>query len=294
MRLDPGYQYQQLLTKKYANLGTLKGQASHNGVCCVTGYGSEGKVHMFKCFVCDSECKVSSIKTHLGGEKHHKKWKLLFNPMMDADELKLSYSTFCNIPTNKSYVSGRYHAAMAKKDPSYAAKRQQASTENPTRQLAPEAAPSEQPQPSMHSRTAPMHNSNIQPTGLMPTPASGSTPPQPDRLPNNQNNTGATTTGIGHPPDFRTQPQDPESQRSATSRCTRSSNNPLTDGDDGGIDDWVEEGPEKQTPVTDKQTPVTGLPGQTDPVNVSRRLAAIQFAKNWTLARPAGPENRRY
>ena len=293
--LDPGYQYQQQLTKKYANLGTLKDQASYNSTCCLRGYGADGKVRKFKCFVCNSECKVSSVKTHLGGEKHHKKWKLLFNPLMDADELTESYSTFCNVPTNKPYISGRYHTAMSKKDPLYAAKRQRASADMsaPDPSCAPTPCSTTQSAPARPTELhSPMHQHHPQSTGAMRTTAGGPMPSQLDPLQNNQNNTDTTTVVSGCPPDLRTPAQQPEIQGS-TSRCgTQSSltarpTDQTIDAGDSGVDDWVEEEPEKQTALTD-------LPGQSDPANVSRRLAATEYAKNWTSARHAGPGNRRY
>ena len=61
---------------------------------------------------------------------------------------------------------------------------------------------------------------------------------------------------------------------------------------DGGLGDWVAEETEPIN-VTQSETNVT-QPEQSDPVNVAKRAAAAEYAKNWTAARNAGPTGKRY
>ena len=133
LKLEPGPVFGAKLAKKFINCGTLKTQASHkctttgNHIKCITAYGTGDKVLKFHCAVCDTSCKVASIKTHLGGEKHHKRWHVHLLPAATEAELTESYAVFCDLSGNRPYVSNRFHQAMSKKDPNYAAKRQRVS-----------------------------------------------------------------------------------------------------------------------------------------------------------------------
>jgi hypothetical protein len=244
LKLEPGPVFEAKLAKKFINCGTLKTQASHkctttgNHIKCITAYGTGDKVLKFHCAVCDTSCKVASIKTHLGGEKHHKRWHVHLLPAATEAELTESYAVFCDLSGNRPYVSNRFHQAMSKKDPNYAAKRQRVS------------------------------DGAVTVDATTDNDLDATTPVQPH---NQQDN----PTPHGNPTHMPT-------------RASDTANGSV----DGGLDDWVAEETEPIN-VTQSEINVT-QPGQSDPVNVAKRAAAAEYAKNWTAARNAGPTGKRY
>ena len=205
--------------------------------------------------MCASACKAASVKTHLGGSTHHKNWHRRLSPDGASGE-----------PITDEELMEMYSAfGEIHGNKPYVSNRYHQVMGKKDPQYAAKRqrlSSGNQPHPATPSN----------PQGDATTSTPGSVPPQ-------QRPTVPTTNHT------QPRPEPPET----------------TDQQDGGLDDWTvgEEPasvavtappPELQTTTT----PATERPGQSDPVNVARRSAAISFQKNWIADRSDGPTNRRY